>query len=94
MYGEIGSKSNTMIFSERPADINALLAQVSAVMSATPKTRAKATKPKDAEEVVVKSSTKSKALQYSCDILIIDCLLSLSTKCQANLLINCKKRLF
>lgn len=35
MYAEIGSKSNTMMFSERPADINALLAQVGTVMSAT-----------------------------------------------------------
>jgi hypothetical protein len=31
MYGDIGQKSNTMIFSERPADVNALLAQAAAV---------------------------------------------------------------
>ena len=35
MYSEMGQKSNTMIFSDRPADINALLAQASAVMSAS-----------------------------------------------------------
>ncbi len=34
MYAEIGSKSNTMIFNDRPADINALLAQVGTVMNA------------------------------------------------------------
>ena len=33
MYSEIGQKSNTMIFNERPADINALLAQASMVVS-------------------------------------------------------------
>lgn len=34
MYGEIGSKSNTMIFSERPGDVNALIAQASAIIGA------------------------------------------------------------
>jgi hypothetical protein len=34
MYGEMGSKSNTMIFNERPADFNALLAQASSIMQA------------------------------------------------------------
>lgn len=33
MYADIGSKSNTMIFNDRPADVNALLAQASAVMA-------------------------------------------------------------
>lgn len=32
MYGDIGQKSNTMIFNERPADLNALMAQASAVV--------------------------------------------------------------
>lgn len=39
MYSDIGQKSNTMIFSDRPADVNALMAQASAVMrsmTATP----------------------------------------------------------
>ena len=36
MYGEIGQKSNTMIFSDRPADINHVLAQASAVIQALP----------------------------------------------------------
>ena len=33
MYAEMGKQSNTMIFSERPADINTLLAQASKVIS-------------------------------------------------------------
>jgi regulator of protease activity HflC (stomatin/prohibitin superfamily) len=33
MYGEMGRQSNTMIFSERPGDLNALLAQASHVVS-------------------------------------------------------------
>jgi regulator of protease activity HflC (stomatin/prohibitin superfamily) len=32
MYSEMGQKSNTMIFNDRPADINALMAQASAVV--------------------------------------------------------------
>mmetsp|Transcript_15318 Transcript_15318/g.42493 ORF Transcript_15318/g.42493 Transcript_15318/m.42493 type:complete len:411 (-) Transcript_15318:1240-2472(-) len=36
MYGEMGSKSNTIMFNERPADVNALLSQaVVAIQSAT-----------------------------------------------------------
>ena len=35
MYSDIGQKSNTMIFSDRPADVNALLAQAAAVVSST-----------------------------------------------------------
>lgn len=27
MYGEMGKASNTMLFSDRPADVNALIAQ-------------------------------------------------------------------
>jgi hypothetical protein len=34
MYSDIGQKSNTMIFSDRPADVNALLAQASTVVKA------------------------------------------------------------
>jgi len=34
MYGEIGSTSNTMLFQEKPGDLNALLAQASAVLGA------------------------------------------------------------
>lgn len=33
MYGEMGKSSNTMIFSERPADLNTLLAQASQIFS-------------------------------------------------------------
>ena len=32
MYSDIGHRSNTMIFNDRPADVNALLAQAAAVM--------------------------------------------------------------
>ena len=35
MYGVMGQKSNTMIFSDKPADINALFAQASAVFTAS-----------------------------------------------------------
>ena len=35
MYSDIGQKSNTMIFSDRPADVNALMAQAAAVMGAS-----------------------------------------------------------
>ena len=38
MYGEMGQKSNTIMFNERPADANALLAQ--AMMSMTAATNA------------------------------------------------------
>ena len=35
MYGAMGSQSNTMIFSERPGDLNALMAQVAAIVKST-----------------------------------------------------------
>ena len=35
MYSDIGQKSNTMVFSERPGDINALFAQAASVLSAS-----------------------------------------------------------
>jgi regulator of protease activity HflC (stomatin/prohibitin superfamily) len=35
MYGEIGQRSNTMIFSDKPADINALMAQAASVIKAS-----------------------------------------------------------
>ena len=34
MYADIGSKSNTMIFNDRPADVNALMAQAGLVLQA------------------------------------------------------------
>ncbi len=37
MYSDIGNKSNTMIFSERPGDINALMAQATSVVTGTMK---------------------------------------------------------
>lgn len=36
MYSDIGQKSNTMIFSDRPADVNALLAQAATVIKGVP----------------------------------------------------------
>lgn len=39
MYGEMGAKSNTMMFSDKPADINALMAQASMVINAAGKSR-------------------------------------------------------
>ncbi len=38
MYGQMGAQSNTMLFQERPADLNALLAQASAPPTYTPPT--------------------------------------------------------
>lgn len=35
MYSDIGQKSNTMIFNDRPADVNALLAQAATIIKAT-----------------------------------------------------------
>jgi regulator of protease activity HflC (stomatin/prohibitin superfamily) len=34
MYGEMGSKSNTILFNDRPADVSALLAQAVTAMKA------------------------------------------------------------
>ena len=34
MYGEMGQKSNTMIFNDRPGDVSALLAQAVTAMNA------------------------------------------------------------
>jgi regulator of protease activity HflC (stomatin/prohibitin superfamily) len=36
MYGEMGSKSNTMMFSDRPADMKSLLAQAAMTLKAIP----------------------------------------------------------
>ena len=36
MYGEMGSKSNTMMFSDRPADIKSLLAQAAMTLKSIP----------------------------------------------------------
>jgi regulator of protease activity HflC (stomatin/prohibitin superfamily) len=36
MYGDIGQKSNTMFFSDKPADVNALMAQAATIFKATP----------------------------------------------------------
>ncbi len=36
MYGEMAQKSNTMVFSERPADVRSLMAQAAAVFRNDP----------------------------------------------------------
>lgn len=36
MYGQMAAQSNTMIFSDRPADVNALMAQAAAIMNNVP----------------------------------------------------------
>ena len=36
MYGDIGQKSNTMFFSDKPADVNALMAQAATIFKAIP----------------------------------------------------------
>jgi hypothetical protein len=36
MYGDIGQKSNTMFFSDKPGDVNSLMAQASTIFKATP----------------------------------------------------------
>lgn len=36
MYGDIGQKSNTMFFSDKPADVNALMAQAATIFKAAP----------------------------------------------------------
>ena len=38
MYGEMGSKSNTMFFSDRPADLSSLLVQAATAVGAVPGT--------------------------------------------------------
>merc|ERR1712070_383368 len=35
MYGEMGRESNTMIFSDKPADLNSLMAQAASVLEST-----------------------------------------------------------
>ena len=61
MYSDIGQKSNTMIFSDRPADVNALLAQASTVVkalnnpSATPASPASSAAPKASIPSAVKN---------------------------------------
>lgn len=37
MYGDMGAKSNTMIFNDRPADVHALLAQAAAIVNSANK---------------------------------------------------------
>lgn len=45
MYGEMGSQSNTMIFSDKPGDFNTLLAQAAAVLKSTNATPVQAQRP-------------------------------------------------
>ena len=52
MYGEMGQQSNTIMFNERPADVNALLSQAVLSMNAT----ANASKPQSLPDVSVDST--------------------------------------
>jgi regulator of protease activity HflC (stomatin/prohibitin superfamily) len=49
MYGEMGQQSNTIMFNERPADVNALLSQAVLSMNAT----ANASKPQSLPDATV-----------------------------------------
>lgn len=60
MYGEIGGKSNTIFFNERPGDVNALLTQaVTAMQAATTGAPPTATKAIEAESTAKSDSTES-----------------------------------
>jgi regulator of protease activity HflC (stomatin/prohibitin superfamily) len=61
MYGEMGQKSNTIMFNDRPADVNALLSQAALSMSAA----ANATKPPALEQgtEVVSESEETKKIE-------------------------------
>ena len=52
MYGEMGQQSNTIMFNERPADVNALLSQAVLSMNAT----ANASKPQSPPSATVDST--------------------------------------
>jgi hypothetical protein len=58
MYSDIGQKSNTMIFSDRPADVNALLAQATAVVRSMGNTNI------NAAEVEASNAIRSEDLSY------------------------------
>lgn len=49
MYGDIGQKSNTMFFSDKPADVNALMAQAATIFKATPSLENQATASSSAD---------------------------------------------
>ncbi|CAM9514649.1 unnamed protein product [Ascophyllum nodosum] len=50
MYGEMGKTSNTMLFSDRPADVNALIGQAAAVLNASNAATRKGIEPKATPE--------------------------------------------
>ena len=63
MYGEMGGKSNTIMFNDRPADVNALLSQaVVAMQSATQKTL-----PSSADKIELTPTTSSDDLSAKND---------------------------
>lgn len=45
MYGEMGSKSNTLMFNDRPADINSLISQASLALSAVTNSQKNSSQP-------------------------------------------------
>lgn len=54
MYGEMGQQSNTIMFNDRPADINALLSQAVVAMNAT----ANAAQPPAVPKITAESTQK------------------------------------
>ena len=60
MYGEIGGKSNTIFFNERPGDVNALLTQaVTAMQAATTGAPPTATQAIESDSTMKSDSTES-----------------------------------
>ena len=65
MYGEMGKQSNTILFNERPADVNALLTQAVTAMQAATNSQAKASSR--TVEIPEKSSTTSTTVSGETD---------------------------
>jgi len=61
MYSDIGQKSNTMFFSDRPADINALMAQAATVVQSLSSGTSTAGQVVDAKTTIRSSIAASKS---------------------------------
>jgi regulator of protease activity HflC (stomatin/prohibitin superfamily) len=59
MYGEMGQKSNTMIFNDRPGDVSALLAQAVTAMNAANLSTANKTLPVSSTEGTERASSEA-----------------------------------
>ena len=64
MYGEMGKQSNTILFNDRPADVNALLAQAMTAMQAV----SQATKPIPAEAVTAQVKQGKSSMESAADV--------------------------